>query len=91
MKKLYYPVTRLLPSECPNCGKQTLCLYDKYDKKINYGLLCKYNNFEQIKRKIENTELKYMKCDSCKSVYILDWTKQMIPYPNIKKVYKEFE
>lgn len=85
------PVRRLLPSECPKCKNRTISIYDKYDKKINYNLLCRYNTFDQIKKKIENTDLRYMRCDSCKSVFILDWTKQIIPYPNTKEVYKEFE
>ena len=50
MKKV---VRRLLPSECPNCKMNSLSLYDKYDRRINYSLLCKYNSFGQIKRKIE--------------------------------------
>lgn len=85
------PFKRLFPCECPKCGNNTISMYDKYDKRINYALLCRYNTFEQIKKKIENTDLRYMRCDSCKSVFILDWTKQIIPYPNTKEVYKEFE
>lgn len=85
------PVRRLLPSECPNCGNNTLSLYDKYDKRINYPLLCKYNTFDQIKRKLEKTDLKYLRCDNCKSIFILDWTKSVIPYPSTKEKYKEFE
>lgn len=85
------PVKRLLPSKCPNCGNHTISLYDKFDRKINYPLLCRYNSFDQIKKKLEKTDLKYMRCDSCKSVYVLDWTKKEIPYPSTKEVYKEFE
>lgn len=88
MKKV---VRRLLPSECPNCKMNSLSLYDKYDRRINYSLLCKYNSFSQIKRKIEKTDLKYMRCDNCKSVFILDWTKKDIPYPSTKEKYREFE
>lgn len=84
-------VRRLLPSECPNCGSHSICLYDKYDRRINYPLLCKYNTFDQIKKKLEKSDLKYMRCDNCKSVFILDWTKKEIPYPTTKNKYKEFE
>ena len=85
------PVRRILPSECPNCGKNTIALYDKYDKRINYSLLCKYNSFDKISKKIEKTDLKYMRCDTCKCVFVLDWTKKEIPYPTTKDKYKEFE
>lgn len=88
---LINPVRRILPSECPNCGNQTISIYDNKDRRINYSLLCKYNEFSKIKQKLENTDLKYMKCDSCKSVFILDWTKKEIPYPTTKEKYKEFE
>lgn len=88
---LHNPIRRLLPCECPNCNNRTVSMYDKYGNRINYPLLCKYNTFDQIKKKLENTDIRYMRCDSCKSIFILDWTKQIIPYPNTKKVYKEFE
>lgn len=84
-------VRRILPCECPNCHKNTICIYDKYGKMINYPLLLKYNNEDQILLKLKNTDLKYMRCDSCKSVFILDWTRGKIPYPSTKEVYKEFE
>ena len=32
-------VIRLLPSECPNCGRNTLSLYDRYDKKEKHFLM----------------------------------------------------
>lgn len=91
MDKLYRPVRRLLPSECPNCGNNTISIYDRKDNRINYPLLCKYNSFEEIQKKLEKSNIRYMRCDSCKSVFILDWTKQIIPYPNTIEVYKEFE
>lgn len=84
-------VRRLSPSECPNCKKSSLSLYDKYDKRINYSLLCKYNTYDQIKKKLEKTDLKYLRCDNCKSVFILDWTKKDIPYPATKDKYIQFE
>lgn len=84
-------VKRLLPSICPNCNKESLSIYDIYDRRINYSLLCKYNTFDQINKKLEKTNLKYMRCDLCKSVFILDWTKKKIPYPTTKDIYKEFE
>ena len=91
IEKLHNPVKRLLPCTCPNCGNNTVSMYDKKDNRINYPLLCRYNSFEQIQKKLENTDIRYMRCDVCKSVFILDWTKQIIPYPNTKIVYKEFE
>lgn len=89
--ELINPVRRILPCECPNCGKSNISIYDNKDRRINYSLLCKYNTFDQIKKKLEKADLKYMKCDICKSVFVLDWTKKEIPYPITKKVYKEFE
>lgn len=91
IKDLHTVIRRLLPCECPNCNRATISMYDKYNNRINYPLLCKYNTFDQIKKKLENTDIKYMKCESCKSVFVLDWTKQLVPYPNTKEVYKEFE
>ena len=85
------PVRRILPSECPNCKKESLSLYDNRDRRINYSLLCKYNTFDQIKKKIEKSNLRYMKCDNCKSIFILDWTKKEIPYPATKDKYEKFE
>lgn len=90
-KKLKSVVKRLFPHTCPNCGNNNISIYDKFDKRINYSLLCKYNNKDQIKKKLENTDLKYMKCDICKYIFTLDWTKGEIPYPISKDKYKEFE
>ena len=89
--KLHTPIRRLLPSECPNCNNDSLFIYDKNNNRINYSLLCKYNTFEQIERKFQQSDLRYMRCESCKSIFILDWTKQIIPCPNTKETYKEFE
>lgn len=85
------PIRRLLPCECPNCGNKSVSIYDKFDRRINYPLLCKYNTFDQIKNKLEKSDLKYMRCDSCKSVFVLDWTRKEIPYPITKDTYREFE
>lgn len=90
-KKLINPVRRILPCECPKCGNNTIAIYDKFDKRINYSLLCRYNTFEQIKKKLERIDLKYMRCDACKSVFVLDWTKKEIPYPTSKDTYRKFE
>lgn len=84
-------VRRILPSECPNCGKNSISLYDKFDRRVNYSLLTKYNSFDQIKKKFEKTDFKYMRCDLCKHVFVLDWTRSQIPYPTNKDIYKEFE
>ena len=84
-------VRRILPCECPNCETNTLSLYDRYDRKINYSLLCKYNDFDKIQKKFEKIDLRYLRCDNCKSVFILDWTNTLIPYPTTKEKYKEFE
>lgn len=91
MEKLKNPIKRILPSECPKCGKNSLSLYDKYDKRINYQILCRYNSLTQIQKKLEKTDLRYLKCDNCKSVFILDWTKKEVPYPTTKEKYKKFE
>lgn len=84
-------VKRITPVYCPNCGNDTVALYDDRDRRINYAILFKYNNKEQIKKKLENANLKYMRCDSCKSIYILDWTRDELPYPATKIKYKKFE
>lgn len=91
IKNLKNIVKRLLPSTCPNCGNNNISIYDKFDKIINYSLLCKYNSKDQIKKKLENTDLKYMRCDVCKSIFTLNWTKGAIPYPISKDSYKRFE
>lgn len=88
---LISPVKRLLPSKCPNCGQESISIYDRFDRRINYVLLCKYNNFEQIEKKLEKSELKYMKCDRCKTIFCLDWTRKGIPYPINKNIYTKFE
>lgn len=88
---LICPIQRILPSECPNCGNHSISIYDRKDNRINYSLLCKYNSFEQIKIKLSKSDLKYMKCESCKSVFVLDWTRNEIPYPCTKEVYNKFE
>lgn len=88
---LICPVKRLLPSKCPNCGNESISLYDNKDRRINYPLMCKYNTFNQIKKKIEKSEIKYMKCDICKCVFVPDWTRKEVPYPTNKTIYKEFE
>lgn len=90
-KKLINPVRRILPSECPNCRNNTISIYDKFDRRVNYSLLTRYNSPEQIKKKLEKSDLKYMRCDVCKSVFALDWTRKEIPYPVDKDKYKEFE
>lgn len=90
-KKLINPVERILPCTCPKCGNNTITIYNKFDKRINYPLLNRYNSPEQIKKKLENTDLKYMRCDVCKTVFTLDWTKGEIPYPISKDMYKKFE
>lgn len=90
-KKLKSIVKRLLPHTCPECGNNSISIYDKFDKRVNYTLLCRYNTEDQIKKKLQNTDLKYMKCDVCKSVFILDWTKGEIPYPISKVMYRKFE
>lgn len=84
-------VRRILPSECPHCGSNSIYIYDKYGKRINYPLLCKYNTFDQIKKKFEKSDLKYMQCDNCKEIFTLDWTKKQIPYPVSKDLYRKFE
>lgn len=91
MKNLKSIVKRLLPHTCPKCGNNTISIFDKFDRRVNYQLLNRYNSSEQIKKKIENTDLKYMRCDVCKSVFVLDWTKGEIPYPISKDTYREFE
>lgn len=91
MKNLKSIVKRLYPHTCPNCTNNTISIYDKFDKRVNYGLLCRYNNPEQIKIKLKKTDLKYMRCDVCKSVFVLDWTRGEIPYPMFKEIYEEFE
>lgn len=90
-KKLKCIVKRLLPYTCPSCGTNRISIFDKFDRRINYSLLCKYNNEDQIKKKLENTDLKYMKCDICKSIFVLDWTRDEIPYPLYKNIYNDFE
>lgn len=90
-KKLKNIVKRLSPNTCPNCGNNNISIYDKFDKRINYSLLCKYNSKDQIKKKLENTDLKYMRCDICKSIFTLNWTRGDIPYPISKDLYKRFE
>lgn len=90
-KKLINPVKRILPYECPKCGNKTINIYDKWDKRVNYSLLCRYNTYEQVKRKLENTDLKYMRCDACKSIFILDWSREKIPYPISKDIFIKFE
>lgn len=88
---LINPVRRLYPSECPNCGKNNIIIYDKFGRVINYSLLIKYNTNDQIYDKIKKSDLKYMKCNSCGKEFILDWTRNKIPYPITKDKYKEFE
>ena len=91
LNMVFNPVRRILPSECPNCNQNTLLLYDNRNRRINYSLLCKYNTFDQIKKKLEKSNLKYLQCDNCKSIFVLDWTKKEIPYPCTKDKYKKFE
>lgn len=90
-KELISVVRRIYPSECPNCGKNTINIYDKFGRMINYSLLAKYNTVDQIYDKIIKSDLKYMKCSSCNKDFILDWTRSKIPYPSNKDKYKEFE
>ena len=91
LNMVFNPVRRILPCECPNCNQNTLSLYDNRNRRINYSLLCKYNTFDQIKKKLEKSNLKYLQCDNCKSIFVLDWTKKEIPYPCTKDKYKKFE
>ena len=101
LNMVFNPVRRILPSECPNCNQNTLSLYDNRNRRINYSLLCKYNTFDQIKKQLnkfntvidalEKSNLKYLQCDNCKSIFVLDWTKKEIPYPCTKDKYKKFE
>lgn len=91
LNMVFNPVRRILPSECPNCNQNTLSLYDNRNRRINYSLLCKYNTFDQIKKKLEKSNLKYLQCDNCKAIFVLDWTKKEIPYPCTKDKYKKFE
>lgn len=91
LNMVFNPVRRILPSECPNCNQNTLSLYDNRNRRINYSLLCKYSTFDQIKKKLEKSNLKYLQCDNCKSIFVLDWTKKEIPYPCTKDKYKKFE
>lgn len=84
-------VKRLLPCDCPRCLRSNIVIYDAKNNKINYSLLCKYNNREKIYKKIERVPLKYMQCESCKSIFVLDWTRDIIPYPVDKYTYREFE
>ena len=84
-------VKRLLPNDCPRCFNPSIVIYDSKGNKINYSLLCKYGDKDKVYKKIERVPLSYMQCESCKSIFILDWTRDIIPYPVDKYTYREFE
>lgn len=77
---LIHPVMYDYHINCDNCKKETLELYDRYNKSVGYNTIVRFQQFSLI----DNKSLRYFRCNNCGKIYNIDWTGNFpVPFTEI--------
>jgi hypothetical protein len=70
------PIVFLKRTYCPDCGTDTMEIYNMYNKPIGYPAMVRNFSTSQVLEFLnqEKYPLSYIKCTKCNRTYLINWT-----------------